>query len=516
MTIFVSQEHRAIVVPFRPDVHNLFPHGKVIHYNGETLLSLPHGTQETRMLRNLGVAAPAPISSYYDYPGKDRPFLVQVRTASVMTTSSRCYVLNKMGTGKTRTTLWAFDFLRQSGDAHKMLVVAPLSTLKVVWEREAVETLRGVRVKILYGTREQRLKRLAEDADIYVINHDGLNTIWQQILARTDIDVMTLDEASAYRNARAERSKIAKVVVAAKPWVWALTGSPRPRAPTDAYGLAKLVTPASAPRNFTQFRNETMVQVTNFKWVERKDAAEAVTRILQPSVCFSLDDVVELPEVVERVTLVEQGPRQKAAYKELQRHAAALLKEGTITAANGAVVMNKLMQVSCGHVYTNDGKVADLDNHERMEALLDIIDGTERKVIVFASYKHAVAGIAKVLEREKIDFAVVTGDTPPNQRADIFTKFQHTNRPKVLLAHPQCMSHGLTLTAADTIAWFNPTMSLEQFEQANARFRRVGQKHKQQIFMLQGTSVEKLTYERLRHMRDAQEDVLSLLAEIAG
>ena len=131
---------------------------------------------------------------------------------------------------------------------------------------------------------------------------------------------------------------------------------------------------------------------------------------------------------------------------------------------------------------------------------------------VFAPFSSAVAGIATHLQANKVDFAQVTGETPLAQRNKIFNKFQDTNALKVIVAHPGCMSHGLTLTAADTIIWFSPITSLEIFEQANARIRRIGQHKKQQVLMLEGTPVEHLTYERLRNRRDVQDTVLDLLS----
>ena len=99
--------------------------------------------------------------------------------------------------------------------------------------------------------------------------------------------------------------------------------------------------------------------------------------------------------------------------------------------------------------------------------------------------------------------------TPANdQKHSIY--FQNTSSVKALVAHPVCMSHGLTLTAADTIVWFSPTTSLETFEQANARIRRIGQRHRQQIIMLQSTPAERAIYARLRSKRDAQNNVLEL------
>lgn len=493
----------------------LFPHATPFFWQGAQVMALPHGLNETRMLRNFGFEAPAPVAEHYHYPSRDQrpPFEVQVKTCSLATMCNRAYILNKMGTGKTRSALWSYDYLRQTGHARRALIVAPLSTLRVVWQKEILSTLSHARVEVLVGTRDQRLKKLANpDAELFIVNHDGLEIIESALAKMPDIDTFILDEISAYRNARAQRSKVAQRLSLTRPWVWGLTGSPTPKAPTDAYGLAKLITPQSAPRSFTKFRQETMLEFGPFTWKPRKDAAEIVAGVLQPSVCYSLDDVVELPDLIMRPYDVQQGTRQQKIYKELLDHASALLKSGQVTAANGGVLVSKLLQTSCGYLYKDDHSAETLDNDDRMDAMLDIIDGSDRKIIVFSPFIAGVKGIADRLAKEGEDFAVVTGATPQGERNDIFRLFQDTNRYRVLVAHPQCMAHGLTLTAADTIIWFSPTTSLEIFEQANARITRVGQGFKQQIFMLQGTTAEKRRYAALRDRSNEQNSVLDELA----
>jgi SNF2 family DNA or RNA helicase len=514
--IHISHQHKAVIVKYRADVAALFPHALRLQYDGTDMLAMPHGLDETRMLRNLDLNVPAPIVEHYNYPGDQRPFDKQVLTTALMTMNPRAYVLNKMGTGKTKAALWAFDYLRTQGRARKMLVAAPLSTLSFVWEQEAVRTLHGCRVQILHGDAAQRLKRLRTEADIYVVNHDGLklSPLYNELMRRRDIDTICIDEAAVFRNAKAVMSKAAQAVCQERAWVWGMTGSPTPTAPTDAFGLSRLITPQRSPRSFTHFRQETMLQVSQFKWVPRSDAAQVVAKLLQPSVCFSLDDVTELPPLIERVVPVAQGQRQRAAYKELQNNASVLLREGRITAQNGGIVLNKMLQISCGAVYMDDGGTALLDNDARLQAMIDIIESTDRKVIVFSAYKHVQACIEAALFKHKIDNALVNGSVAMGRRNEVFTAFQNTDRISVLNAHPECMAHGLTLTAADTIIWFGPIASLEIYEQANARIRRVGQTAKQQVFKLQGTTAERATYARLDQRRSIQDTVLDLLSDI--
>jgi hypothetical protein len=115
---------------------------------------VPHDMPRTVMLRSLGYEVPNPMLCYYDFPG-GKPFAVQRRTVDLMTTAARCYVLNSMGTGKTKATLWAWDYLHGNGFCGKLLVVATLSTLRFVWQAEAFATLPHRKVEVLHGTKKQ-------------------------------------------------------------------------------------------------------------------------------------------------------------------------------------------------------------------------------------------------------------------------------------------------------------------------------------------------------------------------
>ena len=186
-------------------------------------IAVPHGRDETIALRNMEYPVPAPIVEHYDFPCADRkrPFGKQILTAASMTMNPFSYVLNGMGTGKTKACVWAFDYLQREGLANRMLVVAPLSTLDFTWGREVFNTLPHMKVVVLHGTAEKRRKLLAEPADIYIINHDGIKVLAKELLGRLDIDVICFDEAAAYRNARAERSKMARKLTKHRKYVWA-------------------------------------------------------------------------------------------------------------------------------------------------------------------------------------------------------------------------------------------------------------------------------------------------------
>ncbi|CAB4124799.1 HepA Superfamily II DNA/RNA helicases, SNF2 family [uncultured Caudovirales phage] len=511
--IHVSDHHRIVGVPVEATLLNLFPSAKRVTWQGNEMMLLPHGMEETRLLRNMGLEVPAPILSQYDWEN-GKPFDIQKKTAAMLTMNTRAYVLNGMGTGKTKAALWSWRYLNKSGLAGKLLVVAPLSTLNFTWAKEIFHTIPGVSVQVLHGTKAKRLQRLADpNADVFIINHDGLAVIADELAKRPDIDTFIIDELAVYRNGTATRTKVTRKVVQKMKWAWGMTGSPAPNAPTDAWAQCTLLTPHTVPKFFNRFRDEVMYRLTQFKWMPKQDALDKVFDAMQPSVRFTLDDVVELPELIERTIDIDLGPKQERVYKQMEEHAFTAIASHEITAMNAGAVLSKLLQISCGYIYTREGAIVPLDNEERLQALVDIVLSTNEKVIVFAPFKHALAGIAKRLTSESIEVAVISGDTPKGDRDDIFAAFQSTSKYKCIVAHPQTMAHGLTLTAASTIVWFAPITSLETFEQANARVRRIGQKHRQQILMFQATKAEKQMYARLRAKQKVQNLLLDMFSE---
>lgn len=510
--IHVNHNHKALVAPFRQDLVNLFPDAKQFVLHGQQLLVMHHGLDQTRLLRNMGFEVPSPILSQYDWCG-GTPYNAQRLTAAMLSTNPRGYCLNGMGTGKTKAALWAWDFLNKQGLAGKLLVVAPLSTLNFTWAAEVFRTMPERTVAILHGTREKRLKLLASDADIYVINHDGVTGLLKELVAETKFDTLIIDEVATFRNGTAVRTKAVRVLAKSMSWVWGMTGTPTPRSPTDAWAQASIITPATAPKYFKIFRDEVMVKITQFQWFPKPDALDKVHALLQPSVRFALDDIVELPEGVELPVDIELGAKQKLVYGAMKKSAYAAIQNKEITAMNAGAVLSKLLQISCGWVYTREKKIVPLDNDNRLIRLIEDLDAVENKAIVFVPYLHALAGVADRLALEKIDHAVISGNTPPGERSRIFATFQNTEKIRVLVAHPKVMSHGLTLTAADTIIWFSPMPDLEIFEQANARIRRIGQKHKQLVLMYQATDAERRMYAKLRNKQRVQTMLLDMFKE---
>jgi SNF2 family DNA or RNA helicase len=292
-----------------------------------------------------------------------------------------------------------------------------------------------------------------------------------------------------------------------------MTGSPVPNEPADAYSQIKLLRPDAVPKYFKHFKELTMTQVSNFRWVAKPTSLEIVYSAMQPGVRYLRKDVKELPETCYKTVDCPLTPQQAKVYKQLYDKSFFAFQQGQVTALNEGVLMSKLLQVSGGWVYTTDRRVVSLDNTVRVDALLEVLEEADGKVLVFVEFIHAVTELHKLLMNRGINCETVTGETSLSNRNRIFSEFQSAGGPRVLVAHPRCMSHGLTLTEASTVVWFTPSTSLETYEQANGRITRPGQIRKTLIVHLCGSAVERKLYQALQKKAHVQGTLLGMFEQ---
>ncbi|MFM6959532.1 MAG: SNF2-related protein [Schleiferiaceae bacterium] len=509
--MLVIPEKRKIVINSNENatVAQVIPHAKLFRHGDEELLAMPYGVDEAMVLKNLGFSVPAPILHYYNWPARFAPMDHQKATAAFLTMHKRALCLNAPGTGKSISSVWAADFLLEEGVAKKVLIVAPLSTLKVVWGRELRHHLPHRSFVICTGTKQKRIELLNTPGVQYVIiNHDGFTNMASEL---NGFDVVIYDEATALKSPSSQRYKIfAKWMQKHTPWLWLLTGTPISQTPADAWTLARLVDSPTVPKSFTTFKDMVMQKVTTFKWTPRADALETCKKVLQPSIRFSLDECKDLPDTNFVGRKTELTKQQEKAFKEMKDKAVTIFAAGEVAAANTAVMLSKLLQISCGVVY-GDGTTIAIDASERYNTLTELVNEIGDKVIIFVPLRGVQDWLHDKLTQDGFDVATVHGDVSKKDRDQIFNDFQHTDRPQILLAHPKVAAHGLTLTRAKDIVWYAPIYSLEQYEQANARIRRLTTTGKTTVWHIWATSFEAELYRRLRAKKNTLAEFLALV-----
>ena len=488
-------------------VTSVIPNSKVI---GDNKVAVKWGLDESRVLRNLQIKnVPSPILGLYDWPGMHKPFDHQKTTAAFLTLNPRAFCLNEQGTGKTGSVIWAADYLIKIGRIKRVLVVCPLSIMDSAWRADLFKFAMHRHVDIAYGSKDKRQRVINSDAEFVIINYDGIEIVAEDI-AKGGFDLIVIDEANAYKNAQTTRWKILNRLLKPDTWLWMLTGTPAAQSPVDAYGLAKLVNPQGVPRFFTAFKDSVMFKVSQFRWVIKPNADHIVFNALQPAIRFTKEECLDLPEMTYVVRDVALTPQQKKYYDLLRKQLVVEASGEHITSVNAAVGLSKLLQISCGAVYSDSGEVLSFDIKNRYNVLREVIDETKQKILIFVPFKHVINILFEKLESDGFTTEIINGDVPANRRAEIFKRFQETPDPRVLIIQPQAAAHGVTLTAADTVVWWGPTPSLETYAQANARAHRAGQRHPVTIVKLQGSNAEKHLYKMLDNRIDVHTKLIDL------
>ncbi len=495
-------------------------------------LAVPRNLHSCQVLRHFGYPVPPVLTdanySWPRHPSIAHPYESQKLTTNFMILHPRSFVLSDMGVGKTLSTLWAADAVMRihKPGTCRALIVCPLSIMQRVWSDGIFKNFLGNRTsKVVHGTHTQRCDALLSHVDFYIINFDGvgigahtrkrfeLDGFSKLLAERKDIRIAIIDEASAYKDSTTKRHRIARQVFGKKDYLWLLTGTPTPNAPTDSYGLAKLVNNAMGKSN-QSFRMETMYQPfpNSFKWLPRKDGYEKARALLKPSIRFAISDVWDAPPMTTQVREVELTVEQKKLMADLKKDFVVIVKSGAaISAVNEAAARIKFVQISLGAIYDQNHKVHAIDAGPRHAELLDVLEQAPGKVIVFSPLTSVINIIYKNINK-RWPSTVVNGEVSQKERSNIFQAFQDLENPlRVLVADAQTMAHGLDLFAARVVVWFGPSEKAELYAQANARMHRPGQRFPTTVVQLVSNPLEREIFRRLENNLALQGALLDLV-----
>jgi len=507
-------DNKALLLKVREPgrITTVIPKSKVLD-SGEVLVKW--GLEESQVLKNLKIKnVPSPILGDYNWPGLYKPFDHQKTTSAFLTLHKRAFCFNEQGTGKTASVIWACDYLMRIGAIKRVLVLCPLSIMQSAWQNDLFTFAMHRTSAIAHSySREKRVQAVQSDAEFVICNYDGLKIIRDTVIAEA-FDLIVIDEANAYKTVSTERWKTLNAIIKPNTWVWMLTGTPASQSPTDAYGLARIVNPTSVPRFYGSFRDMVMFKLTQFKWVPKPTSEKTIHNVLQPAIRFTKEECLDLPDMTYVTRDVPLTAQQEKYYEKIRKDMVTQAAGEEITTINAAANLNKLLQLSCGAVYSDTGEVVRFDASNRIEALKEVIAEASHKVLVFAPYRHAIEIITEELKASGITAEIINGAVSAQNRTDIFKRFQENPNPQVLVIQPQAAAHGVTLTAANVIIWFAPITSVETYLQANARVHRAGQRNPCTVVHIQGSPAEKRMYKMLDSKVDIHTRVIDLYKNI--
>lgn len=446
------------------------------------------------------------------------PHDYQTRGISFVMTHPKSALFLEMGLGKTATTLTAIQRMQDAFEIGPVLVIAPKSVAQNTWtdERDTWDHLSHIRTSVVLGTADQRSRALEAPADIYIINRE--NTEWICEYYGGDLsqkfDMIVLDESSSFKNHSAKRFKALKKASGNVERMVLLTGTPSPNGYEDLWAQYALLDGGQRlGRTWTSYLRMYFHPLfgnghVTYKYGLNSGAAdEIVKRVSDITLTMKAEDYIELPEAITIDKRLSFSPEQRKQYDEFKRDFILNLGDNvTIDTETAVALAGKLHQFTSGAVYDSEHMVYET-NRVKVDALSELvetaIDGGE-SVLIFYQYQHELPRLQEALKAYKPEWF--------NGQPELLKKWNE-GKAKVLLAHPASVSYGLNMQrGGHIIVWTSLTYNLEQYQQANARLHRQGQKIPVRIYRLvvNGT-IDETIAAALSGKRDLQEALLQEL-----
>ena len=444
------------------------------------------------------------------------PYEYQTRAIRKIVRDRSVGLFLDMGLGKTVITLTAVRNLIEDFVVWKVLVIAPKRVAEDTWtsEHEKWDHLKSLRISKVLGTGAQRTKALDEDADVYVIGRDNVQWLiglYQQRRKGWPFDMIVIDELSSFKNPQSKRFRALRKALPCTKRVVGLTGTPSPNGLMDLWAQVYLLDQGErlgktiGAYREQYFRPGKRNGYVVFNWEPVRGAQEEIQSKLQ-DICLSMsaEDYLELPDLIPRTVKVHLTDPEWKVYQTMERDALIELEDpdDAVVGLNAAAVMNKLLQIANGRVYSDRGYVVTV-HEEKLDALEEIVDTASGPVLVFYSYRHDLDAIQGRFKYAK------TLNGPEDIKA------WNEGQIPMLLAHPASVGYGLNLQAGGhVIVWYGLTWSLELYQQANARLYRQGQKHAVIVHhLITAGTVDEQVMEALEKKDTSQAALLMALKE---
>lgn len=455
------------------------------------------------------------------------------------------------GLGKTSQVLGAIKILKAKKLVNKVLLIAPLRVCYNVWPKEIEkwEDFNGLKIEVLHGPgKDAALKR---DADIYVINPEGLDWLLQvkktkvtsaktgKVTTKVDVDLrrwramgfdtLVIDELTKFKHTGSGRFKALKLVHKTFGRRWGLTGSPASNGLLDLFGQCYILDEGRALGPYVTHYKTTYfnpIDKNGFVWVPREGAAEEIYERLSPlALRMAAEDYLEMPQLIVNNIKLDLPPDARAVYDRLEEDMIAKIDDKVIVAANAAVASGKCRQVANGGLYLDPevtamgfkvlkGKREWVDLHmTKVDALEDLIEELQGSPLLVAyDFGHDLARL-----RERFPNAAFACDYNMKE----FRKLEDAwNRGEIplLFGHPQSVGHGLNLQeSGNHVAWHSMTWDFELYDQFIRRVLRQGNKKKKVFvhhFLMRDTIDEIMLYS-LKSKNKGQQALFTGLQELA-
>ena len=434
-----------------------------------------------------------------NYKFKTKPYAHQLTALEKSWNKESYAYFMEMGTGKTKVLIDNMAMLYDKGAINGALIVAPKGVIGTWYNQEIPTHLPDHinNVSVLWQsninkTQQEKLNTLfetGEDLHILIMNIEAFSTDKGKTFAakflRTHKTLTAIDESTVIKNPKAKRTKNILALADLCKYRRIMTGSPVTKNPLDLYSQCNFLDPFLLNfQSYFAFRNRyaemktlhmhgRQIQIVN----GFKNLSELSDKLKGFSYRVLKEDCLDLPPKIWTKRHITLTPEQAKVYKQMKEQALAVLKGKQVTSVSALTQLMRLHQITCGHFAADDGSVQQIKNN-RLSELMDVLEETEGKAIIWAHYQHDIKNIVKEIGKVHGPGSVVTyyGLTPQNERQDNIKQFQSNDEVRFLIGTPATGGYGITLTQANTVIYYSNGYDLEKRLQSEDRAHRIGQK----------------------------------------
>ena len=422
-----------------------------------------------------------------EYEYKTKPYDHQKEALEKSWEDTEHALFMEMGCGKSKVLLDNIALLYLKGLVNAALIVAPKGVYDNWVDGEIPIHVPDYINKRIYRwspSETQKNKALREnilkfstDLDFVVMNIEAFSskkgTDFASKFLLNKRALFAIDESTTIKSPTATRTKntvrLAKYAVHRR----ILTGSPVTRSPLDLYTQCEFLDPGLLGfSSYYSFRARFAEMVDRsaggrtFKQVIGYKNLEELNELIQPfSYRVLKQDCLDLPDKIYVTRKIDMSPEQKKAYDEIKRYAMTELSNSEQVSVTSVITqLLRLHQISCGFTHTDLDKDIELKSN-RLEELMNILEETEGKVIIWANYRFDIKRILKIIS-DKYGLKSVGayyGDTSDEERRRILQEFQDKESElQYVVGNTQTGGYGINLTAANTVVYYSNNFDLEK------------------------------------------------------
>jgi SNF2 family DNA or RNA helicase len=439
------------------------------------------------------------VNRKMNYKFKTKPYAHQLTALEKSWNKETYAYFMEMGTGKTKVLIDNMSMLYDKGKIDGALIIAPKGVVKTWYEQEIPTHLPNhiENVAVLWQSnitkkQQEKLESLFEietALHILVMNVEALSTDKGVKFATKFLNshkvLMAIDESTTIKTPTAQRTKNIIRIGKMSKYRRIMTGSPVTKNPLDLYTQCEFLDPYLLDfASYYAFRNryaemKTMhVRGRSIQVVHAfQNLAELSDKLKGFSYRVLKEDCLDLPPKNWTKRHINLSKEQKKVYDEMKKTALATLN-GKVTSTMTVITqLMRLQQITCGHFVADDGTIQEIKNN-RITELIDVLDETEGKAIIWGHWQKDIQNIVSEIEKVHGPGSVVDyyGLTPQEDRQDNIRKFQSDPKCRFMVGTPSTGGYGITLTAANTVIYYSNGYDLEKRLQSEDRAHRIGQK----------------------------------------